>query len=155
MSVTKKDLKEYQNMLILLDELNDEIEQEYNTYKSPAFNRISSGSSHSNHSPQERALQRIQKLEKKRDDLKEQLEAIEDYVYSISDPMVMAICICHFLKGYTWEATCVHLRKHHSTSVVIEMVNKYFREHALSGDENQPTGGGQNGQNPAVHDNHG
>lgn len=153
MSVTIRDLKGYQNMLTLMGELDDEIAAEYDTYKSPSFSRISTAASPSTKSPQERALQRIQKLEKKQQHLEERMEEINEFVYDISDPFVMAAVRDHYIRGLTWEATCAQLNYRYSRSVTINKVNEYFRQCAAeSEDLNQPTGDTQKGRNQALSD---
>ena len=124
--ITRNDLKNYQKMKILLSDLDEEIEYAYNTYKSPSLSSDGSGRSLSANSPVERALRHIKRLDDKRSEILSKISACNDFVDSIDDYLVQAICRDHYLKGYTWEATCLHLRKHSSTSVVIEMANKYF-----------------------------
>lgn len=132
MTVTKDDLKHYQDNEIALLQIDEELKDAYNTYRSPSLsNNGVKPSNPSASSPQERALRTIGRLEKKRDYFLKKQEEVKDYVFSIDDPLIFMICNYHFLKGYTWEATSVQLKSCRSKSVLIDKVNRYFTEHGL------------------------
>lgn len=132
MEITRNDLKNYKNMQLLLQELDDEINAAHNTYKSPSLSSDGSSRPLTANSPVERAMRRIERLEKKRDEVAAKVETCEKFVDSIEDPLTQSIFRYHFIDGYSWEATCLHIRKHESKSVMINIANRYFEQAGLN-----------------------
>ena len=120
MGVTREDLKEYIRMKqYLVSVLDPKIEDAYNTYHSPQLSGQNGGGSiREPGDPVSRAYRKLEKLQQQRKILVGQMIEIEDFVESIEDWYEKAICQLHYIEGYTWEATCLNLRKHHSISVV-------------------------------------
>ncbi|MBR3308293.1 MAG: hypothetical protein IKG00_00085 [Lachnospiraceae bacterium] len=121
----REDLNEYTKIELSLLAIEKEIETTYNTYRSPSFVQSLNATADQD-GPTCRALNRIEKLKKRRDELSSRLEEIENFVDSIEDPEINAACTLHYINGYTWEATCYQLRKHHGGSMIIEKVRQYF-----------------------------
>ena len=128
MPITRDDLRGYQRMKIALEELDDEIRESYNTYRSPQFASDGSQKQLSANSPTERALRHTEALEGKRDRLLKRMGTIDEYVDGIDDYLVQAIVRDHYIRGLTWEATCRHLRKHENKSSVIRLVDVYMEQ---------------------------
>ena len=118
--VTREDLKEYIKMKQYLDSVLDpKIEDAYNTYHSPQLSGQNGGSgTREPGDPVSRAYHRLDKLRTQRKELVERMIEIEDFVEAIEDWYEKSICQLHYIDGYTWEATCLNLRSHHSISVV-------------------------------------
>ena len=131
MTVTLYDLKQYQNNKLLEREYLDELDNLNNTYKSPALASDGSGKTLSVNSPVERAMAQKARKEEKLKIVQGKIAACDDFIDSITDAQVRMICVDRFIHGYTWEATCLHLRKHRSTGTVIRMVNSYFERNGL------------------------
>ena len=131
MEITRNDLEQYQSILLAIDDLDEDIKNAYKPYRSPSFSSDGSSKSSTPSSPTDRALREIALLEKKRDELVQKKEACDGFVAAINDNLVFAACRDHYIKGYTWDATCVHFRRYRSKSVIIEKVNRYFDEVGL------------------------
>jgi hypothetical protein len=128
--ITRDDLKKYQDLLIMIDSLDVEITETYNTYKSPAI--ISDGGGHASDpgNPTARAMHRIERLKAERARIQNQIEEIETFVSNIKDPRERAICNLHYLTGYTWSATCWRMRKHYSATMLIDYDRRWWQEHS-------------------------
>ena len=131
MKITRNDLKNYQNNILAIHELDDELKAAYNTYRSPSFSSDGSGKPLNPSSPTERAMKNIQRLEKKQNEFYAKIEACEDFVNGIQNGLIYAACRDHYINGFSWEATCNHLKNYRSKSVIISMVNNYFDEAGL------------------------
>lgn len=118
MGVTRDDLKNYTKMRLDLESLDLQIEAAYDTYKSPQLSAQNGGGPRDPGDPVARALQRLEKLRAQRQELVQRMIEIEDFVSNIDDWYERAICRIHYIEGFTWEATCLRLRKHHSISVI-------------------------------------
>lgn len=79
MKITRNDLKNYQNNILAIHELDDELKAAYNTYRSPSFSFDGSGKPLNPSSPTERAMKNIQRLEKKQNEFYAKIEACEVY----------------------------------------------------------------------------
>lgn len=131
MGVTRDDLKRYISMKqYLVSVLDPMIEDAYNTYHSPQLS-AQNGSSGTREpgDPVSRANRLLDKLRKTRENLISQMIEIEDFVDAIEDWYERAICQLHYLEGYTWEATCLNLRKHHSISVVTSYDAQWWKNY--------------------------
>ena len=125
--IKKDDLKQYNDMKALLSLLDEEINQAYNTYKSPQMQaRIMDYDQSDPGDPVTRALKKNDRLKNERSKLAAEIKAIEQYVDNIDDYSVRGIVRYHFLERNTWEATCIKFRGHRSLSVVVNKVNNYF-----------------------------
>ena len=124
--MTREDLNEYKKIECALMAIENEIAAAYDTRKSPSLG-AAFRSTGDQSGPVGRALERIEKLKKRRDDLNKRLDEIENFVDSIDDPEINAICTLHYLSGFTWEATCLQLRKHTSGGMLMDKVRKYFQ----------------------------
>lgn len=145
--VTKEDLKTYQRKKLQLDAYDAQIEHAYDTYKSPTMS-ASGGHSSDPGDPVTRAMNKIDRLTKRRKILMEKMVEIEQFVDEIDDPLEQAICRYHYIIGLTWDATCYQIRKHHSISVVFDYDAAWWakrekQEKELKKQEEQ-------GQDPAV-----
>ena len=118
--VTREDLRKYCDYLNDLAAMDLRIETLYNTYRSPQMTGDGSSRPSSPGDPVWSAYQRIEKAKQAREDLREKIREIEDFVEAIEDPRERAICNLHYLSGYTWSATCYQLRKHYNGSMLIE-----------------------------------
>lgn len=116
--ISKQDLQEYSQIMKLIESLDLQIEQEYNTYKSPSF---SSGvRSNDPSDPVTRALARISRMKEERAELVSRKTEIENFIDSIPDLKERAICSYRYLLGYTWRATCQTLQGHTSYAMLME-----------------------------------
>lgn len=131
MNITRNDLKNYQNYLLAINELDEEIRDAYKPYKSPSFESEKTGGGSLPSSPTDRALREIEFLKKKRSEFVQKKEACDSFVAAIDDALVFSACRDHYIKGYTWDATCVHLHNFRSKSVIIDKVNSYFDKAGL------------------------
>ena len=115
-------------MLQELEQYDALIDEAYNTYKSPA---LSSNGSRSNDpsDPTVRALHKIERLKKERDDLLRKTEEIEDFAAGIDDIFERLICKYRYIAGYSWDATVYQLRKHHSISVVYDYDANWWKKY--------------------------
>lgn len=112
---------------MVLSTLDEEIEQAYNTYKSPQMQRRMMNRDQSDPGdPVTRSLRKIDRLKKQRKKLIDKIAAIEQYVDNIEDYLVQGIIRYHYFDGNTWEATCMKFRGHTSLSVVVDKVDNYF-----------------------------
>lgn len=128
MAVTRDDLDNYQSMKKLLEELNREYQQAFNTYHSPSFDwRNQSG--HASVSPQEKAMKKIERIEGRMNEVMDEMETIESYVDSIEDYDVRAIILCHYINGETWDASASYLNE--SQSNIRSKARKYFKAHDM------------------------
>ena len=131
MGVTREDLKQYISMKqYLVSVLDPMIEDAYNTYHSPQLS-AQNGSSGTREpgDPVARAYHRLEKLRNQREILINQMIEIEEFVESIEDWYEKSILQLHYLEGYTWEATCLNLRKHHSLSVVTSYDAQWWKNY--------------------------
>jgi hypothetical protein len=127
--ITREDLNRYIDYLSDLAAMDTRIESLYNTYRSPQM--TGDGSSHSSDpgDPVWSAYQRIEKAKKAREELRAKIQEIEDFVEAIEDPRERAICNLHYLSGLTWSATCYQLRKHYSSTMLIDYDRNWWEEH--------------------------
>ena len=132
MEVTRDDLRNYQKMKIDLDSLDLQIETAYDTYKSPQLTSSGGSRQPDPGDPVSRALARIERLKQERANLVERMEEIEKFVQQIDDWYERAICRIHYIEGYTWEATCLHLRKHHSFGMVADYDRIWWKNRSQS-----------------------
>jgi hypothetical protein len=135
MAITRDDLRNYTKMKLDLDSIDLQIESAYDTYKSPALS--ASGSSHSSDpgDPVTRALSRIESLKANRQKIVDRMIEIETFVECIEDWYERAICRLRYIEGYTWDATCYRLRKHHSSSAIIAYDREWWK---CRGDSESP-----------------
>ena len=127
--ITREDLRKYQEVLNELQGLDVAIEQAYNTYKSPAImNDYHRTGQPNTDGPTPRALERIEKLKKKRLEIWEWLERVENGIEEIEDSRERTICRLHYICGYTWQATCIQMRKHSSTPMLVEYDRRYWEK---------------------------
>lgn len=126
--ITREDLKQYQELLIEIDSLDVRIAEAYNTYRSPSM--MSDGSGHGSEpgDPTVRAMHRVERLKEERARLQERITEIEIFVSEIKDPREKAICNLHYLTGYTWQATCLRMRKHSSATMLIDYDRRWWKE---------------------------
>jgi len=127
--ITREDLKQYQELLIEIDSLDVRIAEAYNTYRSPSM--MSDGSGHGSEpgDPTVRAMHRVERLKEERATVMERIIAIEKFVSEIDDPRERAICNLHYLTGYTWQATCLRMRKHCSASMLVNYDRQWWEKH--------------------------
>lgn len=129
--IIKSDLQDYRQLNTLLSEIDEEIADAYNTYKSPAWRNDGAQKQISADSPTERALNRIRHLEEYRCRTYQKVLEIETFVDCIDEYLVQAVIRDHYMRGLTWEATCRHLLKHASKSAAIKLVDDYFEERQI------------------------
>lgn len=127
--VTREDLRKYCAYLNDLAAMDLKIESMYNTYRSPQMSGDGSSRPSSPGDPVWFAYQRIEKAKQAREELRAKIREIEDFVEAIEDPEERAICNLRYLSGFTWEATCLQLKKHHSTSMITEHDRKWWEKY--------------------------
>lgn len=128
--MTREDLKQYQELLIEIDSLDVRIAEAYNTYRSPSI--VSDGGEHGSEpgDPTVRAMHRVERLKAERATIQERIIEIEKFVSKINDPRERTICNLHYLTGYTWQVTCLRMRKHCSASMLIDYDRKWWKEYS-------------------------
>ena len=106
--MTLEELNKYRGMVVEINLIKDQINNLYNTYKSPSFTDVGLSSSNAE-SPVEKAVKRIQRLEglyaEKLFELEKQTHQIEYWINSIDDPYIRAIIRSHYLLGKSWKDT--------------------------------------------------
>lgn len=124
--IGQNDLRDYQTLKKELENLDAQIESEYNTYKSPAL--TSSGAGHSNDpsDPVTRALTRISRLKAQRKELLAKKTEIEDFVNSIDDRKERIILNYKYIQGYTWRTTCRAMQGHDSYAMLMEYDRRWW-----------------------------
>ena len=106
--MTLEELNKYRGMVVEINLIKDQINNLYNTYKSPSFTDVGLSSSNAV-SPVEKAVNKIQRLEglyaEKLFELEKQTHQIEYWISSIDDPYIRAIIRSHYLLGKSWKDT--------------------------------------------------
>ena len=131
MDITRDDLKHYQNMRLDLQSYDYQIEALYDTYRSPRMSADGASRESDPGDPTARAYRKIDRLKEKRRILINRMEMIEEFVESIEDNQERAICRYHYILGFTWEATCLQIRGHHSLSTVSAYDARWWSEFEL------------------------
>jgi hypothetical protein len=103
------ELEKARKTFFLLQEIKQEIECSYDSYKSPDLSKISSGQKHISADPTAQAFRQIEQLREKYEIL---LSEFIDYQCFVSDridqigiPLVRSIIMCHYFAGMDWKQT--------------------------------------------------
>lgn len=127
MDVTKQMLKDYKNMKLNLQSLDEERRYVYNTYHSPSFRSDGFGGAGNSSSPVERAQIQLQRIDDKRNRLISQMHEIEEHVEAVSDQRMRSILRYKYILCYSWESTASIMNM--SESHIRTCERQYFEEH--------------------------
>ena len=123
--VTREQFSNYKYLADSLKVLDFSIEEAYNTYHSPSFEKHAARSKDSS-SPVERSLQYIESLKEERKQIREEMEVYERYVANIKDPYIRSLCRYHYLQGKSWKETGLMFRSA-SHNALSDKLTKYFQ----------------------------
>lgn len=127
MDVTKQMLKDYKNMKLDLQSLDEERRYVYNTYRSPSFKSEGFGGAGNPSSPVERAQIQLQRIDDKRDKLITEMHEIEEHVEMVTDPRMRSILRYKYILCYSWESTASIMNM--SESHIRSCERQYFEDH--------------------------
>lgn len=121
--MTRKELSQYRSYKALLKAMEAEIEDAYNTVKSPSISNEGHSTTPSN--PTEQAIKRIEKLRRQQAKVQVKVDIIDDWLENESNTMLVTICKMHYILGYSWEDTSYKLLGYYSK----ETIRSYTRRH--------------------------
>lgn len=129
--MTLEELKQYRGIVAEIDAINKERNKMYDTYQSPSFSSTGSFNGEP-HSPVERALEKISRLEDiymdRLNELYDKKIEIEEWVKSIDDAFVRTCIRVHFFEGLNWKRTSEKVYGRESYYNARNVVRRYFEK---------------------------
>ena len=124
--LTKRDLKEYEQLKADIRGLNEAIEQTYAEVQTVKYDRVGSSPQGTTSDPTQRKVKAILKMKEKRERLISKFEAIEDKILFIDDCEVSRICYQKYILGKSWEETSKHITGSKHSGTVRYILNNYL-----------------------------
>ena len=80
--------------------------------------------------PNKRILQKEARLKRRRAEVSEQLEQIEDFIDGLEDSQLRQIIHYHYIKGYSWVKTAHYIGGKNSADAIKKRVYRFFAKSA-------------------------
>lgn len=124
--MTVEKLEAYRGLTSEIKGLREQIDSLYDTYRSPQF--ISDGGSHSMsaNSPTEDAVNKILQLKEKLEVAVGQLQDVENWLSTVDDAEIRAICRHRFILNKSWSQTNVAVYGYPSYCNSRKRIMRYF-----------------------------
>ena len=130
MDITLADLENFKGLSSELEALVEERHWTYFPVSSPNGREVIGQRGNSVSDPTSAALRKLEKLderiEKKRSEVADRLEAILDWLDSVEDAELRAIIHWHYLKGLDWQKTNLKVYGYRSYQACRKRVMRYF-----------------------------
>ncbi len=103
------ELEKARKTFFLLQEIKQEIEYGYDSYKSPDLSKVSSGQKYVSADPTAQAFRQMEQLretyENLLNDFIEYQLFVSDRIDRIGNPLIRSIIVCHYFCGMDWKQT--------------------------------------------------
>jgi hypothetical protein len=130
MDITLADLENFKGLSSELEALVEERHWTYFPVSSPNGREVIGQRGNSVSDPTSAALRKLEKLderiEKKRSEVADRLEAILDWLDTVEDAELRAIIHWHYLKGLDWQKTNLKVYGYRSYQACRKRVMRYF-----------------------------
>ena len=130
MDITLADLENFKGLSSELEALGEERHWTYFPVSSPNGREVIGQRGNSVSDPTSAALRKLEKLderiEKKRSEVADRLEAILDWLDTVEDAELRAIIHWHYLKGLDWQKTNLKVYGYRSYQACRKRVMRYF-----------------------------
>ena len=130
MDITLADLENYKGLASELEALQQERQWAYYPVSSPNGREVIGQRGNMPSDPTTASLRKLEKLderiEKKREEVAERLEAILDWLDAVEDAELRAIIHWHYLQGLDWQRTNLKVYGYKSYQACRKRVMRYF-----------------------------
>lgn len=125
-----EEIRKYRGYLIALKTVNEELELAYYPISSPASKEVIGGkvSARSPSNPTAVAVNEINRLKAKKEELERKIELIDSFIETIDNIYIANVIHLHYRRGFSWNKTANYIYGFPQGDTCRKAVKRYFKE---------------------------